>query len=422
MPLSEMQARSIAEAIRPVNLWDGAVSGGKTFASEIAWLDWVVNAPPGPLLMVGHTLTTLEENILFPLADQLFSDRPGAVVHTRGSTHAKILGRQVRVMGANDRTAEGKIRGMSLAGAYVDEATLLPEDFWNMLQTRLRVGPSPRLFATTNPDNPNHWLKKNVIDRAAELGFGHWHFRMEDNPTLSEAYMAQQRAMFTGLFYRRFIDGLWVAAQGAIYDMLDVDTGGKHRVTADQCVFTGQCWLGIDYGTLAPFHAVLLAEALVYGKPTLVVAGEWRWDSSKEFRQLDPTEYEVRVRSWLEQRGDWPSRIAIDPSAAEFRTLLRNRGWTGLTTSDEQINPVKQGIQAVSGLLASRRLLFLVDDDGEPVAPELENELLGYVWDEKAQEHGEDRPLKQDDHGADALRYVVMATKRVWRPWLQLAA
>lgn len=167
--LSPKQAQSIREAVARVNVWDGAVSGGKTFASELAWLDWVANAPPGPLLMVGHTLTTLEENILWPMSDQLLPDYPGAVQQTRGSTVATILGRHVRTMGASDRTAEGKIRGMSLAGAYVDEATLLPEDFWNMLDTRLRI-PGARLFATTNPDNPNHWLKQKWLEKADGTG------------------------------------------------------------------------------------------------------------------------------------------------------------------------------------------------------------------------------------------------------------
>lgn len=413
--LSAKQAASIREATRPVNIWDGAVSGGKTFASQIAWADWVVNAPPGPLLMVGNTLTTLERNVLDPMAQQLFGDYPLAVQHTRGATVAKILGRPVHVMGASDRLAEGKIRGLSLAGAYVDEATLLPQDYWRMLRTRLRI-PGARLFATTNPDNPNHWLKTDVIDRVDELGFARWKFLMDDNPALDEDYKRQMRSEMSGLFYRRFIDGEWVAAQGAIYDMLDLDMGGKHKV-AVPVTWTDRCWLGVDYGTLAPFHAVLLRLGLVGRTEVLAVAGEWRWDSTAKYRQLDPTEYEAELRGWLNSLGLWPERIAVDPSAAEFRTLLRNRGWVGLTTSDEQINPVKAGIQAVSSLLASRRLVFLPG-----AAPELEKELVGYVWDEDAQKHGEDRPLKQNDHGADALRYVVMATRKVWRPWLRSVA
>lgn len=412
--LSPKQAASIREATRPVNIWDGAVSGGKTFASQIAWAEWVVNSPPGPLLMVGHTLTTLERNVLDPMAQQLFTDYPTAVVHTRGSTVAKILGRQVHVMGANDRLAEGKIRGLSLAGAYVDEATLLPQDYWRMLRTRLRI-PGARLFATTNPDNPNHWLKTDVIDQTDALGFARWKFLMDDNPALDEDYKRQMRAEMSGLFYRRFIDGEWVAAQGAIYDMLDLDPGGSHR--APDVTWTDRCWLGIDYGTLAPFHAVLLQLGLHRGREVLGATHEWRWDSTAKYRQLDPTEYEAELRGWLNGLGLWPERIAIDPSAAEFRALLRNRGWVGLTTSDEQINPVKAGIQAVSALLSSRRLLL--PDGG---APELEKELLGYVWDEDAQKHGEDKPLKQNDHGADALRYVVMATRRIWRPWLKVPA
>lgn len=156
---------------------------------------------------------------------------------------------------------------------------------------------------------------------------------------------------------------------------------------------------------------MLLAEALVANRPCLIVLGEWRWDSTERQRQLDPTEYETQLRAWLDGLGVWPDRIAVDPSAAEFRALLRNRGWVGLTTSDEQINPVKAGIQAVSSLLPPAAV-------PEGCGPGAEKELLGYVWDPDAQKHGEDRPLKQNDHGADGLRYVVMATRRVWRPWL----
>jgi hypothetical protein len=107
----------------------------------------------------------------------------------------------------------------------------------------------------------------------------------------------------------------------------------------------------------------------------------------------------------------WPDRTAVDPSAASFRRQLRNDGWTGLVEAD---NAVLDGIRNVSSLLAARRLLFV---DG--AAPELERELLGYVWDEKAQDKGQDEPSKVDDHGPDGLRYGVQVSRSVWRPWLQ---
>ncbi|MGH9249346.1 MAG: PBSX family phage terminase large subunit [Acidimicrobiales bacterium] len=413
--LSLKQERSIAEAVAPVNLWDGAVSSGKTIGSLIAWCDWVINGPPGPLLMIGKSLTTLERNVLDPLQQILFADHPPAVKHTLGTTRAYLFGRIVHVMGAGDRTAEQRIRGLTLAGAYVDEASLLPDGFWPMLRTRLRV-PGARLLATTNPDAPNHWLKRDVIDRRHELGFGYWHFLLDDNPALPDEYVAAMKAELSGLFYRRYIDGQWVAAHGAVYDMLDL--AGRHRVTAEMVKLTDRCWLGVDYGTNAPFHAVLLRLAYDQRRrPVLVVAGEWRWDSHEQQRQLDPVEYEQRLRAWLASmdngEGVWPERTAIDPTSADFRVLLRNRGWSGLVGGDEQINPVRAGLMAVSALLNQGRLLFLAG-----AAPELEKELPGYVWDEKAQERGEDAPLKRDDHGCDGLRYVVMAIRAVWRSWV----
>ena len=136
---------------------------------------------------------------------------------------------------------------------------------------------------------------------------------------------------------------------------------------------------------------------------------------------LAPTQYEERLRGWLDGGTGillnglpavdvWPSRTAIDPSAAEFRAALRNRGWGGLVAAD---NAVLEGIRNISSLLAADRMWFV-----EGAAPELERELLGYLQDPKAQKEGSDAPMKVDDHGPDALRYGVAAARQVWRPWV----
>lgn len=437
-PLTDKQraAVTLSRAHR-LAVYEGSVRSSKTVTSVLDWLAFVRSAPPGPLLMVGKTERTLERNVIGPLTDMLGPRRCRLV---RGAGELHLLGRLVYLAGAADERSQAKIRGLTLAGAYVDEASLVPESFWNMLLTRLSVA-GARLIATTNPDSPRHWLKRDYLERGAahltrpgavvQLGgpvdLARLSFVLDDNPTLDPAYRAFLHASYVGLWRRRFIDGDWVAAEGAIYDMLDLGPGGAHRIPWGRVRrrLSGRWWLGVDYGQSNPFHAVLLAAT---DDDRLVVCGEWRYDGRAEHRQLADPEYERRLRGWLDAGAQvpapdgyepgqvWPERTAVDPSAASFRTMLRTAGWSGLVAAD---NAIGDGIRAVSSLLAARRLLFACDDRGQPAAPELERELLGYVWNPKATERGEDEPLKADDHGPDALRYGVMACRGAWRPWLQ---
>lgn len=429
--LSPKQQQSIREATGRINLWHGSVRSGKTLSSIIAFLEALRTGPKGPVVIIGKTRDTVGRNVIDPMAELFGTLAPSAVQYTRGAPTAVILGRLVHVMGANDARSEGRLRGLTVALAYVDEATLVAKAFWAQLLMRMSV-PGAMLFATTNPDSPAHWLKTEYLDRAAALGMRTWHFTIDDNPALTPEFVAAIKAENQGLFHKRFVQGLWVAAEGAVYDMLDLDTGGAHRDTWQRVrpLLTGRYWVGLDYGQQNPFHAVLLGTTT---QDRLVVAGEWRYSGRETSRQLDDGQYETRLRAWLEDDaggippmvgpdgrvletvGVWPERTAVDPSAASFRTMLRNRGWTGLVPAD---NPVLDGIRNVSSLLGARRMQFLTRDDGTPAAPHLERELLGYVWDEKAADKGEDEPAKVDDHGPDGLRYGVQVSRQVWRPWL----
>lgn len=442
-PLTTKQRAAVAlSSQHALTVYEGAVRSSKTVTSLLDWIKFVRTAPPGPLLMVGKTERTLERNVIGPLTDMLGKRRCRFV---RGTGELHMLGRVLYVAGANDERSQDKIRGLTLAGAYVDEVSIAPESFWAMLLTRLSVD-GARLIGTTNPDSPAHWLKRDYLDRAgahltraghvehpngvydpaadaAEHGpvdLARLSFVLDDNPTLTAKYRAYLDSIYTGLWRRRYIDGDWVAAEGAIYDALDLD--GPNRTEFDtMAALTGRYWLGIDYADSNPFHAVLIGEITTQ---QLVVVGEWRYSGKHARRQMLQTEYEEALVAWLEAgagitiRGQplvrtWPQRVAVDPSAAGFRGLLRRRGWTGLVEPDEKINAVRDGIRDVSALIGTRRLLF-----AQGAAPELERELLGYVWDAKATAKGEDKPVKVDDHGADALRYAVAAARAVWRPWL----
>lgn len=407
LPLSPKQIRSIAESERHrLSVWSGAVRSGKTIASLIAFLIAVAGAPSSGLIIIcGRSLQTIERNILDPLQDAaLFGPLARLVVHTRGATTAVILGRTVHLIGASDARAEGRIRGATVYLAYVDEATLLPEGFFNQLLARLSV-PGARLLATTNPDGPAHWLRKKFLLRAGQLDLGTWHFTLDDNPSLASEYVAALKAEYVGLWYRRFILGEWCLAEGVVYDMWEPD---RHVVTDLPPIAR---WLaaGIDYGTLNPFAAVLIGLG---SDGVLYAASEWRHEARIARRQMTDAEYSREVRAWLDGLHVRPEWTVVDPSAASMIEQLHRDGITPVGAD----NAVMDGIRTVSSLLAADRFKVHKSCRG------LINEFPAYAWDDKAAEAGEDKPVKAEDHSLDATRYALRTTEALWRPHVPLAA
>jgi PBSX family phage terminase large subunit len=425
--LSAKQRAAVKSATRRLNIWEGSVRSGKTFSSFVPWLRHVIDGPEGPLALVGKTERTAKHNVIDQLTEML---GPKRCHYVQGRGELELCGRVIYVVGANDERAEEKIRGKTLAGTYVDEASILPESFWRMLLSRLSVT-GARLFATTNPDSPTHWLKRDYLDRPAvwirgdgemilgdeqALDLARFSFRLADNETLSPEFIAALERENTGLWRRRFVLGEWVAAEGAIYDMLDVTAGGRHIVT--ELPELHDLRLAIDYGTTNPFVALLMG---VSAEPRLYVAREWRWDSRKKHRQLTDAEYAREVGNWIATGcgGYLPGlpvpigRVVVDPSAASFRAAWKSH--FGQVTHPAS-NAVEDGIREEASLLAGGLLAFH-ESCAETIA-----EHSGYVWDPKATERGEDEPLKAADHGPDACRYGVRSYRTTWRRWLRLPA
>lgn len=395
---SPKQAWSISRATARLNIWDGSVRSGKTYASLWAWIRFVSQAPPGNLLMTGKTERTLKRNILDPLAELLGPRRFKLV---SGSGECFILGRRVYIAGANDERSAGKIQGMTLVGAYGDELSLWPESFFTMLLSRLSVA-GAKFFGTSNPDSPAHWLKARFLDRVGELNLARFRFVLEDNPALDPEYVAALKREYVGLWYKRYIDGLWVAAEGAIYDMFDAD----RHVVQELPKFT-QHWLGVDYGTTNP--TVFLPMSLGVDN-VLYFHNEWRWDSRIKGRQMTDAEYSKAFREHIATLKMDPRWTFVDPSAASFIQALHRDKVRGVTAAD---NTVLDGIRDVSTLLATDRLKF-----HGPTTKATIEEFQSYAWDEKKQKLGEDAPIKVADHGCDAGRYEIRGTQNVWKRWV----
>lgn len=413
--LSPKQFASLKQARAEINVWTGAVRSGKTVSSLLRWMMYVRRAPlGGRLVMIGRTKDTLNRNVFSVLQDpMIFGPLAAEVKYTPGANVAYIFGRVIDVIGANDVQAEAKLRGLTCAGAYVDEITLLPKDFWTQLLARKSID-AAKLFGTTNPDNPAHWLRHDYLLRADDpaLGLRHWHFTLDDNPALSARRKAAYRAQFTGLFYKRFVLGHWVAAEGAIFDMWDED---RHVLRGQMPLIERWLSVGIDYGTSNPFAAVSIGMSAEQ-RPRLVVASEYRYNSKQAHRSKSDQEYSDDVQAWLarhpipgtRERGINPEYVVVDPSAASFIVVLRQAGLVPAAGD----NSVLDGIRGIASLLHLGRLVV------HESCTALIAEFPGYSWDDKEAQRGRDVPIKADDHSLDALRYGTHTTRALWRPFL----
>lgn len=236
-----------------INLLTGSVRSGKTYVSLLKFAIFVGSMPKDcEFLMCGKTITSLRRNCL-GLLEELVGNNFSYSLSSKTGT---LFGRTIWLEGANDIKAESKIRGMTLAGAYVDELTQVPEDFYSMLLSRLSVK-NAKLYATTNPDTPTHWVKAEIIDNE-EIDKAIWHFNFDDNEILkkeNEEYFESLKREYKSMgdvYYQRFILGLWVLAEGIIYKQFANNT---ELFVKDEAVDSNGnkinfmlVSIGIDYG------------------------------------------------------------------------------------------------------------------------------------------------------------------------------
>jgi PBSX family phage terminase large subunit len=312
--------------------------------------------------------------------------------YTSNSGEFNLYGRKVLVIGASDERAEGRIRGSTLAGSLVDEATLLPQTVWQTLYNRHSI-PGARIFATTNPDSPYHWFKTDVVDRRddPDLDIMYWHFGLEDNPSLEESYKKGLRKAYTGFWHKRFVEGQWAMAQGTVFDHFDPSRHVIELAPGFACEY----YIGVDYGTSNPCAFVLVGYDPTLA-PNMWIEKEYYWDSKKEGRQKTNSQY---VEDLIRFIGDFPiEAVYVDPSAAALKVEIRRN--TALNVIDAD-NDVLEGVHLFSTLLEEGTLKVC-----QPCR-NLIGEFTSYVWDETAQKRGVDKPLKQHDHCIDAARYAL---------------
>ena len=370
-------------------LADGAIRSGKTVSMILSFLLWSLSSfSGGDFILAGVTAGALKRNVLGPM----FSILEAFGIpweHKRAEGRVIIGGNSYYLFGADKDNAQDKLQGMTASGAYADEAALFPRSFIDQMIGRCSVTGS-RIFMNCNPNGAYHFIKTDFIDRADEIGLYRLHFTMDDNLTLSPAIRASYARSFAGVFYRQYILGEWVSAEGAVYPMWD-DAENTFTGGDPSCYRGMRRFAAVDYGTANP---CVFLDVRDDGR-NFWILNEYYWDSAARRRQKTDAEYADDLLEFLE--GDLNAVVIIDPSAASLKAELRNRGFR----IQDAKNDVREGIATTAVLIGNRQ----VRADRER-CPCFLREMHGYLWDDKARMRGEERPVKDHDHAMDALRYL----------------
>ena len=372
---------------------DGSVRAGKTVVMSLSYVLWAMETFNGVNLGIsGKTIGSLRRNVITPLKI-ILKGRGYKVKDHRADNYLTITykgkSNEFYIFGGKDESSQDLIQGITLAGMFFDEVALMPESFVNQATARCSVD-GAKLWFNCNPEGPYHWFKLEWIDKLEEKNAVHLHFTMDDNLSLSERVRERYRRMYSGIFFKRYILGLWVLAEGTIYDMFTDEDNTYNDGEGPNYDLWYHRYYTIDYGTVNPF-----AIAEIIGQDNIYyIENEYYYDSKKENRQKDDDEYAEDLIKFID--GKRYTSIIIDPSAASFKVMARKKG---LRTKDAD-NDVLDGIRLVASLFALRRLKV-----NRNKCPNVLKERASYIWDEKAAKAGEEKPVKAFDHILDSVRY-----------------
>ncbi|MDD7771831.1 MAG: PBSX family phage terminase large subunit [Firmicutes bacterium] len=364
---------------------DGAVRSGKTLCMSLGFFLWAMSSFDHMRFGVcGKTIASLRRNVLTEILPRLealgfrYTEK-----RTENLVQVRYGGRtnDFYIFGGRDESSASLIQGITFAGILLDEVVLMPRSFVEQACARCSVAGS-RLWFSCNPEGPLHWFYQNWIQKADERNCLYLHFTMEDNPSLSDQIRRRYQRLYSGVFYRRFVLGQWVAAEGRVYDFFD----SSMALPVPPGPFS-RWYISCDYGTVNP------ASFGLWG----CCGGVWYrvrefyFDSRLHQRQMTDAEYADALKTLAGDREI--AAVIVDPSAASFLELLRRRGWN-VRKAD---NDVLSGIRRTSDLLKSGRLVIC------DTCTDCLREIEQYVWDESSP--GRDKVKKQHDHAMDDMRY-----------------
>lgn len=367
---------------RDAIICDGSIRSGKTVSMTVGFFLWSMATFDGQKFAIcGKTIESLRRNVILNLREWIPEDlqiterrAENKIVVSDGCGHENTY----FMFGGRDESSYTLVQGITLAGALLDEVALMPRSFVEQVCARCSVSGS-KLWFNCNPDGPEHWFYKNWVLKCKEMNALHIHFTMADNLSLADEIRARYERMYEGVFYQRYILGLWVLAEGLVYNF-------QEEYITDKQTPGAEYYISIDYGTLNPFSAGLWS---VTGSKAVRIK-EYYYDGRNTKRQLTDEEYCNEIEKLAKDRPI--TKVIVDPSAASFITALKRRGFR----VQQADNSVLDGIRRTSVYLKNGNIKI------HRSCVDAIREFGLYRWDDKKTV---DTVVKENDHAMDDIRY-----------------
>ena len=325
-------------------------------------------------ILAGTSSTSIQNNILQELYNK-YDFEP------KYDKHGSFVFKGVKVVQVYTGSISGlkRARGFTAYGAYVNEASLANEEVFKEIISRCS-GEGARIIWDSNPDNPNHWLRKDYINKGDD-SIVDFHFQLDDNTFLSERYRESiKSATPTGKFYDRDILGLWTVAEGAIYSDFDKEIHVIDKPKYDIVEY----YAGVDWGY---DH---------YG--SIVILGE---DEAGNTYILDGIAEQYKEIDWWVERakefqGIYGDMMFYADSARPEHVARFKRDKLRTINADKS---VIAGIEEVAKRFKEERLFYIKGS-----LPRFEDEIYNYRWKPNSTR---DEPIQEYDDVLDAIRYAI---------------
>ena len=384
---------------------DGAIRSGKTSSMSLSFVLWAMATFNNKnFIIAGKTIRAAERNLIKELLKVKYLHQHYELTYNR-SEHLLTIKRGKRInmfyiFGGQNEKSQDLVQGITAAGALLDEVALMPQSFVNQVIARCSVE-GAFIFFNCNPDNPNHFFKQEFIDKAEEKNYKYLHFTMEDNPSLSEKTKERYRKSYSGVFFKRYIEGLWVRAEGIIYDIFANNKERyliDHDYTAEDKIkelWTINC--GIDFGNNKSSHT-FQATAITRNFEKVVFLM-----SRKVSRSLTPKELDAEFNNFVSRvYSKYGKVFNVRCDSAEttlingFKLEIFNSKLFFCDAVNALKTPINERIKLVCRLFAEGRI-EIVESECKDLIQAFETA----VWDEK--HAGERLDIVGKDNPVDML-------------------
>ncbi|MDO4618447.1 MAG: PBSX family phage terminase large subunit [Clostridia bacterium] len=377
MKMSKKQRAFWQNANHRWNIKEGATRSGKTYLDYYLIAKRIIKSRgEGLLVLIGNTSGTLERNILSPMREIWGEGQVGTI---KNNGKLELFGKNCFALGADKANQKEKLQGMGIEYCYGDEITTWNKEVFEMLKSRLDK-PHSIFDGTCNPEGPSHWFLEFLQSDADVFRQS---YTIYDNPFLTPEFVKNLEKEYEGtVYFDRYILGKWTRAEGLVYPMFS-----KEKHTFSKIPDKGDMYISIDYGTINPTSMGLwcVKDATAYR------IGEYYHDSRKSGKQLTDSEYYEKLKKLADGRNI--RYVVIDPSAASFITLIRQKGEFTVIKAK---NNVTDGIRYTAGLINAGRVLI------HKSCRDTLREFGMYSWDDKS---SGDTVIKENDHAMDEVRY-----------------